>query len=331
MSLRALAAELAAHPSIRSKLAIGRAAAGLGLTSGSMGQPGDDAAVLPGAEGYDLLAGEGFIPAFVADDPWFAGWCGVMVNLSDIAAMGGRTTALIDQVWAPDAAAAAPLLAGLRDAAAAYGVPLVGGHTNFAAPNLCLAVSVLGRARAPISSFAARPGDLLMAAIDHRGAYRNFDNFCAALDAPHDRLRGDLALLPALAEAGLVRAGKDISQGGIVGTALMLAECSGTGITLDLPAIAPPPGVALARWLRSFPSFGFLLAVSGTDRDEVLGRFHARDIHAAVIGEVTTGTAVTLQDRDTSAMFWDWRARPYLSLSPSEAPHARDLLDHPLA
>ena len=113
MDLTALAARLAAHPSIRGKLQIAEATRALGLDSASPGAPGDDAAALPRAGGgWDLLAGEGFMPQFVADDPWFAGWCGVMVNLSDIAAMGGRATALLNAVWAPDAAGAAPLLRG---------------------------------------------------------------------------------------------------------------------------------------------------------------------------------------------------------------------------
>ncbi|MDO6782432.1 AIR synthase-related protein, partial [Marinovum sp. 1_MG-2023] len=77
--------------------------------------------------------------------------------------------------------------------------------------------------------------------------------YCAALDAPGDRLRRDLELLPELAEAELVRAGKDIIQAGMIGTALMLAECSGVGMTIDLDAITPPPGVPMDRWLRSFP------------------------------------------------------------------------------
>ncbi|MEY8880165.1 AIR synthase related protein [Donghicola sp. XS_ASV15] len=211
MSLEDLAQGLRDHPSIRSKLGIAKATQALGLSAASDGRPGDDAAPLPRDGGFDLLAGEGFIPAFVADDPWFAGWCAMMVNLSDIAAMGGRPVALVDQVWAPDEDAAAPLLHGLRDASAAYGVPVVGGHTNYNAPQLSIAASVFGRAQRLVTSFDATPGDLLIAAIDHRGSYRNFDNFCAALDAPAERLRGDLALLPAVAEAGLVRAGKDIS------------------------------------------------------------------------------------------------------------------------
>ncbi|GGE21234.1 methanogenesis marker 2 protein [Primorskyibacter flagellatus] len=314
-TVAALADALRAHPSIRSKLGIARATGALGLTARSPGRIGDDAAALPNGAGWDLVAGEGFIPAFVADDPWFAGWCAVMVNLSDIAAMGGRATALVDQVWAPDVETAAPVLQGLKDASAAYGVPLVGGHTNLAAPAIGLATSVFGKADALISSFDARPGDVLIVAMDHRGAYRNFDNFCTALDAPHDRLRADLDLLPALAGEGLVAAGKDISQGGIVGTALMLAECSGVGIAIDVDAVSPPPGVAVERWLRSFPSFGFLLAVAPDKANAVCARFAARDIDAAAIGRITAGSAVTLTSGAETALFWDHAQTPYLGLT----------------
>lgn len=317
--LEALAERLRDHPSIRSKLGIARATRALGLSAASDGRPGDDAAALPCGGGYDLLAGEGFIPAFIEDDPWFAGWCAVMVNLSDIAAMGGRSAALVDQVWAPSTEAAAPLLQGLRDASAAYGVPLVGGHTNLSAPALGLAASVFGKAQRLITSFDAAPGDLLIAAVDHRGSYRNFDNFCAALDAPPDRLRRDLELLPALAEDALTRAGKDISQGGIIGTALMLAECSGVGIEIDLSALTPPPGIAAERWLRSFPSFGFLLSVAPENANAVCARFAARDIDACAIGRVTAGSAVTLTHGPERALFWDHAQSPYLDLGACHA------------
>ncbi|WP_445678779.1 sll0787 family AIR synthase-like protein [Radicibacter daui] len=321
--LEQLASFLRAHPAIRSKLAIGDAVGGLEIGPARMGRPGDDAAILERPEGgFDLLAGEGFIPAFVRDDPWFAGWCGIMVNLSDIAAMGGRAVGVVDQVWSPDPEAARPLLAGLRDAAEAYGVAIVGGHTNFAAPELNLAVSIFGRAQALITSFDAQPGDSLVAVADHRGDYRNFDNFFAAGHAPAQRLRGDLASLPALAEAGLVRAGKDISQGGIAGTALMLAECSGVGIELVLDDICPPAGVPLQRWLHSFPSFGFLLAAAPAAASRVCQVFAGRDIAATVIGSVAHGSQVTLRSQGQSALFWDHGAAPYLGLGSREVMHA---------
>lgn len=317
MDLHALAAALAAHPSIRSKLDIAGTTRALSLSSGAPGMPGDDAAAIPALDGtWDLLAGEGFMPQFVQDDPWFAGWCGVMVNLSDIAAMGGRPTALLDAVWAPDATSAEPLLAGLRDAAMAYSVPIVGGHTNLRSKELNLAVSVTGRANRLISSFAATPGDLLVAAIDHRGQYRpRFDNWCAALDAPHEQLRADYELLPELAETVLVDAGKDISQGGIVGTALMLAESSRCGFEIGLAEIPLPPGVELERWLRTFPSFGFLLSVRPERANEVCAVFTARGISAAAIGRATDSSRIDLTSGGARATFWDYATAPYISLA----------------
>jgi selenophosphate synthetase-related protein len=57
-----------------------------------------------------------------------------------------------------------------------------------------------------------------------------------------------------------VQAAKDISMGGLIGTAAMFCEAAGCGLALDLAAIHPPGDVALEPWLSCFPSFGFLLA-----------------------------------------------------------------------
>ena len=202
----------------------------LGLSGRDTVRVGDDCAAIADGDGYLLLAIEGFINEFVAADPWFAGWCGVMVNISDIAAMGGRPIAVVDAVWANGHTAADPILQGLRAASETFSVPLVGGHTNVRSDRSQLSVAILGKAKRLLTSFDARPGDHLIAAIDLRGRYRDpFPNWEAATDAPSGRLRSDLAILPDIAEARLCVAAKDISQGGIVGTALMLAECSGVG------------------------------------------------------------------------------------------------------
>ena len=42
----------------------------------------DDCAAIADGEGHLLLAIEGFVDDFVEKMPWFAGWCGVMVNAS---------------------------------------------------------------------------------------------------------------------------------------------------------------------------------------------------------------------------------------------------------
>ena len=323
MDISQLASELRLHPSITSKLSISDAVCGLQIGPESAGHPGDDAAFLKRPDGgFDLLAGEGFIPSFVNDDPWFAGWCGIMVNVSDIAAMGGRAIGVVDQIWAPNAEIAKPVLTGLRDAAKAYGVSILGGHTNFSASELNMAVSIFGRADKLITSFDAEPGDVLIAAIDHRGSYRNFDNFFAAGNRSSEELRADLELLPQLAEDGLVRAGKDISQGGMIGTALMLAESSGVGIEIDIAHIKPPEHIGVMRWMRSFPSFGYLLSASPENAADVQQRFAALGMTAQAIGSVNQNTSIDLIFEGRSTLFWDYQEAAYLGLGKTEVCYA---------
>src|SRR5262245_42336399 len=130
VALDTIAAALRASRGVAAKRDIAAAVARLGV-AGEMAVPvGDDCAAIPDGDGFLLLAIEGFMNEFVAGDPWFAGWCGVMVNVSDVAAMGGRPMAVVDAVWAASEDDAAPVLAGLRAASQAFGVPIVGGHSN---------------------------------------------------------------------------------------------------------------------------------------------------------------------------------------------------------
>lgn len=318
VALEALAACLRESRGIVAKADIGAVAARLGL-AGAMVAVGDDCAAIPDGENHLLFAIEGFMNEFVAADPWFAGWCGIMVNLSDIAAMGGRPLAVVDAIWADGDAKATPVLEGMRAASAAYGVPIVGGHTNIRTPQVQLAVAVLGRAgRNLLTSFDARPGDVLIAAVDHRGAYREpFNNWQAAIEAPPQRLVGDLDLMALIADRGLARAAKDISQGGIPGTAIMLAECSGVGIDIDLDRLPVPEGVTLERWLSTFPSFGFLLAAASENAEAIVALFTGRGISAAIVGSITRGSEVAIVSEGLRAPIRDHAASALMGLAPS--------------
>jgi uncharacterized protein len=307
VALDRIAAQLRASRGIAAKRDIAAAVARLGVSGSHAIAVGDDCAAIPDGEGYLLLAIEGFMNEFVASDPWFAGWCGVMVNVSDVAAMGGRPIAVVDAVWAASEGDADPVLTGMRSASQAFGVPVVGGHTNMRADRRQLSVAILGRAKRLLSCFDAKPGDRLVTAIDLRGRYREpFSNWEAATDAPPPRLRGDLEVLPAIAEAGLALAAKDISQGGIAGTAMMLAECSGVGATIEVAAIPHPEGVALDRWLQTFPSYGYMLSVAPPKVPAIIRRFADRGIAAADIGAITKGSRVAIRDGHATETIWNF-------------------------
>ena len=318
-----LAARLASAAGLVGKRDIAAAVAGLGVGGSDAVPVGDDCAAIPDGDGFLLLACEGFLNEFVAAEPFFAGWSGIMVNLSDIAAMGGRPIAVVDALWARSEAAASPIIDGLRQASAAYGVPIVGGHTNLRNTGEQLSVAVLGRATRLLTSFDAEPGDTLIAAIDLRGRYHDPLPFWdTASDAPPERLRGDLALLPEIAEAGLCKAAKDISQGGVIGTLLMLLECSGVGAVIDPQAVPRPEEADLERWLGAFPSFGFLLSVKPEAVAAILSRFAARGIAAAPIGHVDTSRCLRIIDEEREDTVWNLALAPLIGCAPAGGLHA---------
>jgi AIR synthase-related protein len=257
---------------------------------------GDDCAAIRDGDGWLLLAAEGMLPSFVADDPWFAGYSAVMVNLSDVAAMGGRPIAVVDVLWTPGLDQSGQIWEGMSAASKAYDVPIVGGHTTVTkGGSPFLAAAVLGKARRLITSFDVKPGDDLLVAVDLRGEWRREKPFWnASTGAPSERLRADLNLLPALAETGWCRAGKDISNGGIVGTLAMLLDCSSAGAELWLDQLPRPRGVDLARWLISFPSFGYLLSVSPEYSERVIAHFASREIACGVAGRFISARSLLL-------------------------------------
>ena len=278
----------------------------LGLQADSRIQVGDDCAVISDDNGYLLLAAEGMWHVLVEKDPWFAGWCAVMVNVSDIAAMGGKAIAVVDTIWTDDAVKAVPLLEGMKAASQAYNVPIVGGHTNFHSAYNALSVAILGRTNKLISSFSAQPGDVLVAAIDLEGEmHPQFPFWNAATKAQPNRLQNNLDILPDLAKRNLCNAGKDISMGGIVGTLLMLIEASGCGAILNLDSIIYPKNINLETWLLCFPSYGFLLSISPKNLDRVGEKFGDRNISCSVVGEIREGSQLILQADRKSCLFWD--------------------------
>lgn len=288
-----------------------------GLDSGHL-PLGDDGAALPDSDGYLVVAIEGFLNDFVAAEPHFAGYCGVMVNVSDIYAMGARPSAVVDALWSAGQEQAEEILAGMREAADKYRVPIVGGHSNTRNDRPQLSVAMVGRASALLTSFDARPGDVLMVACDLRGRYRpHGNNWDASSDAPGERLRDDLELLPSLAEEGLCRAAKDISMAGVVGTALMLLEASGVGGTVHLDDLPRPPGVPLERWLSTFPSYGFVMAVAPGHRDAVAARFRQRGLAVAQAGRVEPGHRLHLTLGAERGLFWNLERDTFIGANAS--------------
>lgn len=268
---------------------------------------GDDCAAIACDDAYLLFGAEGMLDEFVAEDPWFAGYSAVMVNISDVVAMGGRPLALTDVIWTANHEMAAEVWAGMTAASTAYDVPIVGGHTTLtpSSGSTRLAVSIVGRARSLLTSFDAVPGDRLVMVVDLDGSFRRNKPFWnASTSCAPERLRRLMTLLPQIAEDGLCCAAKDISNGGVIGTLAMFLQASNVGATLRLEDLPRPHDVDMRKWLLSFPSYGFLLAVRPEATKSVCSVFIDAGVASACVGDLDDSGALTLQADGDSEVFW---------------------------
>lgn len=227
-----------------------------GLAPGGAGYLGDDGAPVPGS---DLVAAcDAILPSMVERDPEWAGWCSVLVNVNDLAAMGAVPVGLLDALGARDASFASRVLAGLRRASQAYDVPVLGGHTQLGVP-AALSVTALGRAVHPVRGGGGRPGHRIRLTVDTAGGWRPGYGGRQWDSSSHRRTPELRAMLGSVAVARPAAA-KDVSMAGIAGTLGMLAEASGCRAVLDVAAVPRPASATVGDWLTCFPGFGMLTA-----------------------------------------------------------------------
>ena len=272
------------NPGLRAKSFVRLVGEVLGPTDWLTG-PGDDAAAIGNVGGYTLAAGEAIWPPYVEGDPFGAGVAAVLTNVNDVAAMGGRSIAIVDTVVGPEALAR-KVLAGIRFASDLYHVPVVGGHLTIREGPPALSAFVVGRASRLLASAHAAPGqDLLLACCVEGQMHRDFP-FFSSLAVRGPKVATDLETLPAAAEAGVCVAAKDVSMAGILGSLAMLLEPTGAGAVVDLECLPRPDDVPLVSWIGAFPSFAFLLCAPPETTEECRSMFQERGLRCEKVGEL---------------------------------------------
>ncbi len=129
---------------------------------------GDDAAFLPVGDRYLLLATDSInarthIPPGVAGDQ--VGWYAAAVNLSDIAAMGGKPFGLLVSLILPpqlEVSYVESMARGLHACAENYDVAILGGDTKEGAEiSVCVTAAGWTQGDRVLRRKGARPGDVL--------------------------------------------------------------------------------------------------------------------------------------------------------------------------
>jgi uncharacterized protein len=269
---------------------------------------GDDAAIIKMNGSYLLFSCDGILSELVKKEPFWAGYCAVLVSVSDIYAMGGRPLAVVNLLSAPDEETSVIIADGMAEGCRKLGVPMVGGHF-FPEESSGVATAILGKASHLLRATEGKSGQSLIAAIDLEGKpFKHYPQWNSTSELAPEIMQRKLEVLPKLAESGLVTAVRDISNAGILGTIAMLAENSKCGANIQLDFLPIPSSIEMEQWLEIYPGYGFILSVNQNDVEEVKLLFEKEGISAEVIGELTDTLQVVVSSGDETMIYMDFNS-----------------------
>jgi selenophosphate synthetase-related protein len=124
--------------------------------------------------------------------------------------------------------------------------------------------------------------------------------FFASFDQRRDRMADDVRIFAGLADSGDAAAAKDVSMAGLLGSLAMLLEARQAGAVVDLDSIPLPDGVALERWVVSFPAYAFLLCADPDRAEMCRAPFVARGLTCEQIGVVTDDGVLQIASHERS-------------------------------
>ncbi|WNY23330.1 Thiamine-monophosphate kinase [Methanimicrococcus hongohii] len=273
---------------------------------------GDDAAAIDIGNGDVILfAADGIWGRLIEKSPWWAGFTSVIVNINDIVAMGGRPLAMVDVVSSTDSETFKEIFKGMAEGVKKFGVPVVGGHTHPEGEK-SLSVAVIGIAKKEhlIRSDSAKPGDLVIYAIDVDG--RTGPNspysFESVFSKTPETIRKMYEAPQIIGQKKLATAGKDISNPGVIGTLGMLCETSGVGARIRLADIVIPndPEITIEKWCLMHPGTGFVFTAAAGKAEECMSVLRAGGMTAAICGEITANKKVIIENGLNSAIVFDF-------------------------
>lgn len=280
---------------------------------------GDDCAVIPQLSGMETLVSSDMLiegTHFLMDDitAYRLGWKSAAVNISDIAAMGGRCTGSflsyalpkgMQKEWMEE------FFRGYNEVSTIYGCPLLGGDTTSSPDRLCISVTVIGECPAGTSRKRsdAREGDLICVTgplgdsaaglqVILQGCERDEDaqTLIERHYLPRPRIREGMAI----AATEGAHAMMDISDG--IGSDLRhILKASGCGAEIDTASI--PMSEELKRKCSALGWDALKLAISGGEDFELLFTISEEaektlDIEHFVIGRISSGHELVWKGSD---------------------------------
>jgi len=266
----------------------------------------DDAGWFKVGEEYVVVSCDGIAEDLVREDPFLAGFYSVLVNVNDVVAKGARPIGYAGTIASSAHSVRVEVVKGLREALRLYGLALLKMHTHPDTTYDAVDGCAVGVAKRVIPSSAARPGQKIVLAVDLNGSRRS-KGWVYCFDSAHgkspEQVKRLIDAMVSIAERGLASASRDVSAPGVLGSLAMLCESSGVGAAVRLDSIPMPRDADLELWLKSYPSFGFILATDSPQ--ECVQTLRKHGYAASVVGETTSDKKVVVELGPSREVFMD--------------------------
>ena len=272
---------------------------------------GDDASALDiGNDTLLLMAADGMWGRLIEGDPRWAGYCSVLVNVNDIAAMGGVPMGMTNVISVNKEDICNEIMLGIKEGVEKFGIPMVGGHIHPDTPYTALDVSITGIVGKDdvITSCGAKIGDSVIIGMDLDG--RQHPKFPLNWDTTSHKtpelVQSQITVMNSIAKKHLLTAGKDISNPGILGTLGMLLEASGVGAIVELDKIPRNNKVSWDEWLKVYPGSGFVLTSKEENVKECIEMLQEVNITSQVAGIITEDKKLNLRHENQEKVVFDF-------------------------
>lgn len=264
----------------------------------------DDAGVIELGGINIVVSTDGITEDLVKSDPWFAGYYSVLVNVNDVVVKGARPMGYVN-VMSGTLETRRKMAEGIKAGLDKYGLKLLKGHTHPDSSYEAIDAAVVGIAKRVAKGSAAKPGDKIVIALDLDGSFgvkgwvRCFDS---TLRKSGPELRAMIESIVSSIESGMVKASRDISAPGILGSLAMLCEASSVGAEVDAGKIPRPEGTPISDWFISYPAMGFIFA---TDDDSLIRRLGDAGFSTSTVGTFNETKRITVSLGNERALFMD--------------------------
>ncbi len=314
MELDKIVSEIRNYPGITRKKIISDVVKHFSIPEGGniMAAIGEDAAVIEHGDSARLLATDGIMEDLMNKNPFWAGYCAVLVNVNDIAAMGGIPLAMVGVVSMRKGEVLTGVLKGIAEGTSKFGVPVVGGHTHPDCDYNAVDVAILGYVGKEdvILSSTAEEDDSVIFAMDIDGTFTTKIPYSwdSTSQKTQEMVQSQIKVMNEMAKKGLLTAGKDISNPGSLGTLGMLLETSQKGADVELENIPKPEDVDFIQWLKAYQGCGFVVTCKEKYSQDAIQLFKGVGLNAAVVGTVNEGRKLVIKDKENHAVLFDFES-----------------------